>query len=94
MPSCAVWQNISWRLWSHDCMFFGFQSTEDTDEVVVQKGIEMWSQDGGLLLPHLDPVSGLRSQPIVPQLIAAVKFPMVAQIKIDMSEGSIIEEEN
>ena len=64
--------------------------------MVVQKGIEMWSQDGGLLLPHLDPAIGLRGHTIAAlgsQPLPAVKFPIAAQIKIDMSEGSIIEEE-
>ncbi len=74
-----------------------FQSTEETDEIIIQKGIDIWSQDGCSLMPHLDSSLSGRHQPLCLNnrgpVLPAAKIPVVSVIKIDMSAGSIIEEE-
>ena len=82
-----------------------FQTSEETDEVIVQKAIEMWTADGGYLLPPMDinlalanPAQTRDLHQIMsshrPPFVAIPKLPLVANIIINTSGSEIIEEEN
>jgi hypothetical protein len=82
-----------------------FQTSEETDELIVQKAIEMWNADGSFLLPPIDinlAMANLAQHRDLhqimsnhrPPFLAVPKLPLVANIVINTSGSEIIEEEN